>query len=60
MSLMKLICCDTYFHTLYIQANDGNVEIVSQEMMDSIALKLLSTQRNFDNIMSTSYRTDPN
>ena len=49
------------FHKLYIQANDGNVEIVSQEMMDSIALKLLSTQRNFDNnIMSTSYRTDPN
>ena len=47
-------------HYIIIQANDGNVEIVSQEMMDSIALKLLSTQRNFDNYMSTSYRTDPN
>ena len=35
------------------QANDGNVEIMSEETrMDTVGLRLLSTRRNFENVSS--------
>ena len=38
-----------------LQANDGNVEISSQGLMDAVGLKLLSTQRKFENV--ANYRS---
>ena len=38
---------------VYTQANDGNVEITSEETrMDVVGLRLLSTRRNFENVSS--------
>jgi condensin-2 complex subunit H2 len=41
-----------YFAATLQLANDGNVEIASEETMDVIGLRLLSTHRNFENVSS--------
>ena len=46
------ICVYNMYMYMYVQANDGNVEIASEETMDVIGLRLLSTHRNFENVSS--------
>ncbi|CAI8026591.1 hypothetical protein GBAR_LOCUS15268 [Geodia barretti] len=37
------------------EANDGNVEISTEGLMDAVGLKLLSTRRRFENV--ANYRS---